>query len=98
MRLIDADAYAEEMRKKQKVLKEIMDKEKSEEKREYWNGVYMTFVEANLTIDNMQKIDAVPVVRCMDCIYRDEEHYCPQIDNYAEDCFYCADGERKEEE
>ena len=54
-------------------------------------------------IDMMPTVDAVPVIRCKDCKYRDpEDHKCdcghdirwqlPREDNW-----FCADAERKEE-
>lgn len=47
--------------------------------------------------------DAVPVVRCKDCKHHDDEEigmvYCPkQIGGWVKTDWFCADGERKEEE
>ena len=47
--------------------------------------------------------DAVEVIRCKDCIFHTDEEpgmvYCPGIlGNWVNDDWYCADGERKEEE
>lgn len=45
-------------------------------------------------------IDAVEVMRCKDCedaIRIGEDLFCPILDIFPTDDFYCADGERKEE-
>ena len=55
-----------------------------------------------LTIDikNAPTVDAVPVVRCGECIYRDTEMmYCGMVDLIRKnDDWYCADGERRDDE
>lgn len=48
-------------------------------------------------INNLPTIDAVPVVRCKDCKVKDEER-CPWWHGVPEDEFYCAWGERKNDE
>ena len=54
-------------------------------------------------IDRAPTIDAVPVVRCKDCIhsYDDLCGLCctcgPYVDCVVQPEFYCADGERKED-
>lgn len=54
-------------------------------------------------IDRAPTIDAVPVVRCKDCIYSYEEFgfiYCtfgPYGDCAVPSQFYCAEGKRKED-
>lgn len=52
-------------------------------------------------IDGAQTIDAVPVVRCKDCKYYDDEHKvcCVYVSfRLAKDeDDYCSDGEMKEE-
>ena len=53
-------------------------------------------------IDKAPTVDAVPVVRCKDCIYSYEEFgfiYCtfgPYGDCAVPSQFYCAEGKRKE--
>ena len=62
--------------------------------------------EAVLVSDimNASPVDAVPVVRCKDCIYSYEEFgfiYCtfgPYGDCAVPSQFYCAEGKRKENE
>ena len=55
-------------------------------------------------IDRAPTVDAVPVVRCKDCIYSYEEFgfiYCtfgPYGDCAVPSQFYCAEGKRKENE
>ena len=55
-------------------------------------------------ISNATTVDAVPVVRCKDCIYSYEEFgfiYCtfgPYGDCAVPSQFYCAEGKRKENE
>ena len=54
-------------------------------------------------LDDMPAVDAVPVVRCKDCIYSYEEFgfiYCtfePYGDCKVPSQFYCAEGKRKED-
>lgn len=50
----------------------------------------------------MPTIDAVPVVRCKDCIHHEDEEpgmvYCPVvIGGWVNNDFFCGDGERREE-
>ena len=53
-------------------------------------------------LDDMPTVDAVPVVRCKDCIhsYDDLCGLCctcgPYVDCVVQPEFYCADGKRKE--
>ena len=56
-------------------------------------------------IDNAPTIDAVPVVRCKDCqnweahlFGADGDCYCPFVDHYTTGDWFCADGERKDDE
>ena len=55
-----------------------------------------------VTVQSERMVDAVPVVRCKDCIYSYEEFgfiYCtfgPYGDCKVPSQFYCAEGKRKE--
>lgn len=56
-------------------------------------------------IERLPTIDAVPVVRCKDCrnwerlsFDADSGCYCPFVDRYTTDDWYCADGERRDDE
>lgn len=51
----------------------------------------------HLCIDKEPSIDAVPVVRCRECKVKDEER-CPWWHGVPADEFYCAWGERKDNE
>ena len=49
-------------------------------------------------IKNAPTVDAVPVVRCKDCIYSYDDLCCacsPYVDCVVEPEFYCADGKRR---
>lgn len=65
MRLIDADAYADKMREKQKACNELIYEagyNSNQSNRNYWEGAFATFIEAKLTLDDMPTLDAVSVV------------------------------------
>ena len=64
------------------------------------------------SVDSLPTIDAVPVVRCKDCIHRNKKK-CPLVmvrldvktngtikevleQNYVDEDFWCKDGEQKE--
>ncbi len=100
-RLIDADAYAAEMKLRQDACKEIMDAAKEDDNWEMYDRMsakFSVFTEAKLTLDNMPTVNAAPV-RCGECkkgvmneLYN--EKYC-NGEFHALDWF-CADGERLE--
>ena len=70
-------------------------------KEAYTEGAY-GYVDA-FQIASAPTVDAVPVVRCKDCIhsYDDLCGLCctcgPYVDCVVQPEFYCADGERKED-
>ena len=106
-RYIDADAYAAEMKTRQDACKEMLDaaeEDGNDEVYDRMNCAFGIFVEAKLTLDAMPTIDAVPV-RCKDCKYDGRCMFQSfVIDNsrdevpYDKNTFYCADGERKDDE
>lgn len=50
-------------------------------------------------IDNAPTVDAVEVVRCKDCTWFDSPRVCLRNGRFVENSnWYCADGERREEE
>lgn len=58
---------------------------------------------AKMTIELAQTIDAVPVVRCRDCEcwYPEEDNeygHCRKHDFWSSETWFCADGERREDE
>ena len=85
MRLIDADAF----------LKDILTA-----------GIGKTIIEYSESdigymIRKRPTIDAVPVVRCKDCKYHEDEEigmvYCPNaLGGWVAENWFCAEGERKE--
>lgn len=60
MRLIDADAYAAEMKKRQDACMEAMENASYDGEqfspKEHWEGVLAAFAEAKLTLDDMQTV------------------------------------------
>ena len=74
MRLIDADAYAAEMKKRQDACERIMNRPLNDvlyTDRQHWEGVMAVFAEAKLTLDEMPTIK--PAVT-----------YCPNCGAYVE--------------
>lgn len=63
-----------------------------------WNDAIDTIMNEAPTVDE--------VIRCKDCKYRMTElfndkktmYYCPFVDRYTVNDWYCADGERKDNE
>lgn len=52
-------------------------------------------------ISNVPNVDAVPVVRCRECKYHEDEEigmvYCPNaLGGWVAENWFCAEGERKE--
>lgn len=41
---------------------------------------------------------AVPTIKCKDCVFRNEQEYCPIARTWVYDNFYCANSERKYKE
>ena len=83
-RLIDADALREQL---------VWCKEQAGRFVTYWDDV----IER---LDSLPTIDAVPVVRCKDCIYRNDTEkgkalmWLPCEEVRKGDNWYCAEGER----
>jgi hypothetical protein len=104
VKLIDADAYAEEMKKRQDACKEWTQRTiDTVDEENYLRscGAYVVFVEAKLLLEKQPTIDAVQVVRCRDC-----KHWNPNGIGYCKlhdirptplimDDWFCADGERR---
>lgn len=61
MRLIDADAYAAEMKERQDACMAAMEAETYEGEqfsvRQHWEGVFAAFVEAKLALDDMPTVE-----------------------------------------
>ena len=47
-------------------------------------------------LDDAPTIDAVPVVRCGECIYANTVGFCTKNELFIDDDWYCAYGERRE--
>lgn len=100
MRLIDADAYKAEMKQRQDACAEWRDEAKARCDTELYiraDGALATFVEAKLTLDKMPTVDAVPVVRCRDCIHADEYGHCEMQMFWGTRDDYCSRGQRRED-
>lgn len=80
MRLIDADAYAKEMRDRQDACEAAINAESYEGEtfslRQHWEGVFAAFVEAKLTLDSMPTVEkqepvkpehGFPDLKCPNC-------------------------------
>lgn len=61
--------------------------------------------DLHFEIDKLPTVDAVPVVRCKNCVHRHWEqepehgrtvHYCDIFEEQIADNFFCADGRRKD--
>lgn len=109
MRLIDADAFAEEMKKRQDACKEWTQRTiDTVDEENYLRscGAYVVFVEAKLLLEKQPTIDAVQVVRCEECVHHDtgidEEGKpfmkCLNGRSYGGTTadWFCADGERRD--
>ena len=83
MRLIDGDKLLEIYKK---WIPQLLSKEDEGDRR----GVETCI----MVLEDMQTVDAVPVVRCKDCKHRFKDSWCEYVDD--DDNFYCARGERKE--
>ena len=92
MRLIDADKLLEIYKK---WIPQLLSKEDDGDRR----GVETCI----MVLEDMQTVDAVPVVRCRECKYRFKNNGhnkdgCPIIDAniWMDDDDFCSHGERKE--
>lgn len=94
MRLIDADALREKM------YHEAFEKDSDMQK---WDsGCWIRYRMFENAIDSAPTVDAVPVVRCKDCKYHEDEElgmvYCPDwVGGWVSDDFFCKAGERRED-
>ena len=106
MRLIDADPFAEALWNERDRLQAFMN-ECAE--RGMWTTRYETKIERN-TIEGIVQamneeptIDAVPVIWCKECKWQGDDEHCPVCNscgrgNLPSGEWYCADGERKDDE
>ena len=100
-RYIDADAYAAEMKTRQDACLELMNAAREMDNEEMYgqkSAAFSVFVEAKLTLDAMPTVDAVPVVRCRDCLWRHDDSspmWLPCMECQKPNDWFCADGERR---
>ena len=105
-RLIDADAYAAEMKTRQDACLELMNAAREMDNEEMYgqkSAAFSVFVEAKLTLDAMPTVDAVPIVRCKECKHNMDDFawngepykWCELQHQHMADDFFCADGERR---
>lgn len=97
MRLIDADQFKEYIT--------LDDDDLGVFKTEKQKQVTISIMEAiKKDIDEQPTIDAVEVVRCKNCKHWNTKLtkvfmcYCPMEDRWTGDDYYCASGERKDDE
>ena len=95
MRLIDADAYADKMREKQNECKELINEAGDNlSDRIYWKGVFSTFVESKLTLDDTPTVDAVPIIRVARLLsdtFSNPCNFSPIDEEMMEICGDCCD-------
>lgn len=90
MRLIDVDALIYR-------LKPYAHKYDDDDELPY-SFIYDSFI---YEIKQEPTVDAVPVIRCKDCVHKSEYGYCTfylNFHHFTEDMDYCSDAERKEHE
>lgn len=91
-RLIDADAILQTDENSDKIL--VLGSGKTLE---------IAYALMKKKVENAPTVDAVLVVRCKDCKHHENEEigmvYCPnQIGGWVKENWFCADGERKDDE
>ena len=92
MRLIDADKLLKADENSDKIL--VLGSGKSLE---------LAYALMKKKVENAPTVDAVPVIRCKDCKYHEDEEpgmvYCPNlVGGWVGENWFCADGERGYEE
>lgn len=92
MRLVDADKLLQADENSDKIL--VLGS---------WKALEIAYALIKKKVENAPTVDAVPVVRCKDCKYHENEEigmvYCPnQIGGWVKENWFCADGERKDDE
>lgn len=70
---------------------------------DYYSGMKTGFASAAIVANSAPTIDAVPVVRCKDCRWKEEEQpgmvYCPAtVGGWVDEDWFCKGGERSEDE
>ena len=96
MRLIDADAFKEYLRKGTEANADIIPQRLVDTVLDIMDGIM-------LDIDEQPTVDAVPVVRCKDCRWWTKQEKsiqgrCALTGTYPTGGWYCGNGERKDDE
>lgn len=102
MRIIDANAYAEALRKLRESYQMLDNTNATDKERlcrlHIMNGIF----RAEKALKEQPTVDAVPVVRCMKCRHAKQYSsdgavfWCGKNNLIKYGVFYCADGERRE--
>lgn len=101
-RYIDADALHKDLVETLRLCKQWMDDAKDDETKVVSEANWFAFLEVKLRLDSAPTIDAVPVVRCKDCRYYQDNNggypnanckWCKDETPDADD--YCSCGERE---
>ncbi|MBO5706453.1 MAG: hypothetical protein J6S05_05590 [Bacteroidaceae bacterium] len=102
MRLGDLDALEQVFLDESKRLREYMNSEElDQEEKKYINNFLPTVEWARKTVHRTSTIDAVAVVRCKDCDFRDELYsgdliLCRRkMSGIVKDTDFCSYGKRK---
>lgn len=99
MRPIDADVLYQKTEELEKQAREASRQAITEPTQEKWNTILAERSAFKYDITQMPTIDAVPVVRCKECVWCDEHGYCDKNEMFVENReWFCADGERKDDE
>lgn len=105
-RLIDANALAELLKDERDFYKKMYDYMKQpceQDERAIIGAYYTAYSKSYHIVKDAPTVDAVQVVRCKDCQWFDAnddyyDSYCDKNGISVEEDFYCADGERKDDE
>lgn len=110
MRIIDADVLYQKTEELEKQAREASRQAITEPTKEKWNTILAERSAFKYDITQMPTIDAVPVVRCKDCKYyeQNDDDYegeqgedswgvCRNTGAGMMRCGYCSYGERKDD-
>lgn len=102
-RLIDADAYAAELRKLRESYQILNDANAADKERLLKLHIMHGIFRAEKALKKQPTVDAAQVVRCGECKYAKDENFisaiwCENLEKYLAYDFFCADGERRTDE
>ena len=96
MRLIDADELKEQL--KERYEKSLKWRSESLFCYDKADGEVAAYLEAIMTLNNVPTVDAVPVLRCKDCRYAEEDlkypeyRYCRLHEQSKKENGFCDEG------